>query len=70
MTIARSGSTGAGPAVSAGADRRSTPLGDTREHPVPCLLCGQPTWNIDAICDTGKPTTTRSTREGTDDDPA
>jgi hypothetical protein len=32
-------------------DRRRTPLGDAREHPVPCAVCGAETWNIDLVCD-------------------
>jgi hypothetical protein len=32
-------------------DRRRTPLGDSREHAVPCVVCGAETWNIDPVCD-------------------
>jgi hypothetical protein len=32
-------------------DRRYSPAGAIRERPIPCLECGQDTWNVDGVCD-------------------
>ena len=31
--------------------RLISPLGDSREHPVACRDCHQPTWALNAVCD-------------------